>query len=117
VPSDGVRPTVVDPGGLVVVTPTRDGLSAVGAAKCKVCHKVQFDSWSTSSHAERNPPLDCEGCHGPGSEYKTLAVMKDPERAKAAGLVIPGTEFCVRCHEDASDDMLPQAHLHKAGGA
>jgi len=107
---------VVDPGGTIAVASTKPGLTRIGAEKCKTCHKVQFASWAGSAHAKRTPPLDCEHCHGPGSEYKSLAVMKDPEKAKAAGLVMPTATFCARCHTSGwKDDMLRKAHAHKAG--
>jgi hypothetical protein len=105
---------VVDPGGEIAVAATRAGLTRIGAEKCKICHKVQFASWVETAHAKRKPPLDCEGCHGPGSEYKSQAVMKDPEKAKAAGLVSPTATFCARCHVGGwKDDMLRTAHAHK----
>lgn len=106
---------VSDPGGEVAVKPGKAGLSKVGAAACKMCHKVQFASWSGTAHAKRTPPLDCEGCHGPGSEYKAMPVMKDPAKAKAAGLVQPGAAFCATCHKRGwNDGMLKKAHDHKA---
>lgn len=106
---------VSDPGGEVAVKPTKDGLARVGAASCKMCHKIQFASWSETAHAKRTPPLDCESCHGPGSEYKAMATMKDPAKAKAAGLVHPGAPFCATCHKrNWNDGMLKKAHAHKA---
>ena len=107
---------VTDPGGPIAVAATKSGLTRIGAEKCKVCHKVQFASWAETAHARRTPPLDCESCHGPGSEYKALAIMKDPEKARAAGLVIPTATFCAKCHTSGwKDDMLKKAHAHKAG--
>jgi hypothetical protein len=101
-------------GQLVAVADTKPGLTRVGATKCKVCHKVQYASWVESKHADRTPPLDCESCHGSGSEYKKKSIMKDPEIARAAGLVIPEKSFCVGCHQDDwQDDMLERAHAHK----
>ncbi len=32
----------------------------VGADKCKMCHKVQYDSWAASKHAAATPQVDCE---------------------------------------------------------
>ena len=105
---------VVDPGGEIAVEATRPGLTRVGAAKCGVCHKLQYASWSETAHAKRQPPLDCESCHGAGSEYKSLSVMKDIEKAKAAGLVLPNATFCKTCHRQGwSDDLLQKAHAHK----
>lgn len=106
--------SVTDPGGTIEVQATKAGLSRIGAAKCKMCHKLQYTSWAASAHAKRTPPLDCESCHGAGSEYKAISVMKDPEKAKAAGLVLPGRQFCIVCHQgDWSDEMLQRAHAHK----
>ncbi len=105
---------VVDPGGEVVVAATKPGLARVGADKCRVCHKVQHASWAASGHAKRTPPLDCEGCHGPGSEYKAMSVMKDPKKARAAGLVDPDAAFCGKCHKGTVDAaFLAKAHAHK----
>ena len=105
---------VVDPGGEVVVAATKTGLARIGADKCRVCHKVQHASWAASGHAKRTPPLDCEGCHGPGSEYKALAVMKDPKKARAAGLVDPDAAYCGKCHKGPWDPaLLRKAHAHK----
>jgi hypothetical protein len=97
------------------VAPGKEGLTYIGADKCKVCHKVQHASWAESAHTELDPALDCESCHGPGSEYKGLKIMKDPEAARAAGLVDPTPEFCANCHdmEGLGEDFLGSAHAHK----
>jgi hypothetical protein len=105
---------VVDKGGVVAVAATKPGLSRVGNDNCETCHDVQFASWSESAHAARKPPLDCESCHGPGSEYSKNAVMKDPVKARAAGLVIPERSFCSNCHtKGVTDDFLKKAHAHE----
>jgi hypothetical protein len=110
----GAGSSVADPGGAVEVVATKAGLSRIGNDKCKMCHKVQFASWAESAHAARMPPLDCESCHGPGSEYGKLAVMKDPEQARAAGLVTPDDAFCSTCHEAGPMEELRQrVHAHK----
>ena len=108
------KASVRDPGGAIEVPATVQGVARVGSGKCKGCHKLQYDSWSGSAHAKRNPPLDCEGCHGPGSEYKAIAVMKDSAKARAAGLVIPAKGFCVTCHTSGwTEAMLAATHAHK----
>ncbi len=68
----------------------------IGADKCKLCHKVEFASWEKTKHAAAK--VDCEDCHGPGSNYKTMAIMKDKAKAKAAGLVEPTEKDCKTCH-------------------
>jgi hypothetical protein len=70
----------------------------VGADKCKLCHKVEFASWSTTKHATGSVKVECEDCHGAGSNYKTMAIMKDKAKAKAAGLVEPKESDCSACH-------------------
>lgn len=105
---------VVDPGGVVEVGATKAGLTRVGPEECGNCHDAQFESWSQGPHASRKPPLDCEGCHGPGSEYEAKSVMKDPEKARAAGLVMPDKAFCGRCHKKGvNDDLMKKAHAHE----
>ncbi len=87
----------------------------VGAEKCKVCHKVQYDSWLKSEHAE-DKAAECETCHGSGSGYIALAVMKDPVKAKAAGLIAkPDKATCLTCHKKGvKDEDLLKVHAHKA---
>ncbi len=100
----------------------------VGAAKCKMCHKVQYTSWEQTTHAkafdaakgstdpaydaakctachatnhdEAMPGVQCEACHGAGADYKKMSVMKDREAAIANGLIIPTQETCNGCHKD-----------------
>jgi hypothetical protein len=117
-PTEASASKAQDPGGAVAVASTRPGATRIGAEKCKLCHKLQYVSWAENAHARRTPPLDCESCHGPGSEYKTLSVMKDPAKAKAAGLVIPEASFCATCHRrDWKSDMLEKTHAHKPKAA
>lgn len=109
----------------------------VGAEKCKMCHKDQFTSWSETGHAKaytklsdeekKNPDcvkchvsgsladgtllegIQCEGCHGPGSDYKSAKIMSktkwaaDPAAYKQmaidAGLKYPTEEDCRQCHK------------------
>ena len=113
-PAPAPDKAVIDAGGPVAVAATKPGLSRVGSDACAMCHDVQFESWSTTAHAARKPALDCEGCHGPGSEYKTMAIMKDPAKARAAGLVIPDQAFCSQCHvKGVTGDLLKRAHAHE----
>lgn len=96
------------------VMPGFGAADKVGADKCKMCHKLQFDSWSASKHAAATPVLDCEGCHGPGSDYKAMSTMKDLAAAKAAGLIIPTKEACAKCHKTMDDATFGKVHAHKA---
>ena len=42
--------------------------------------------------------VQCEKCHGAGSEYADAAIMVDRQAAMRAGLNIPTKEDCVNCH-------------------
>ena len=118
----------------------------IGVDKCKLCHKIQYDSWSKTKHAKALDSLkpeerakkecidchitagradlagvQCEACHGPGNDYKTLAVMKDKAKAAAAGLRIPAEKDCVVCHNKKSPNFkgfnfveaVKKVHEHK----
>ena len=97
----------------------------VGAAKCKMCHKVQYASWEGTNHAKATEAakastdrefsadcltchatnasedfagVQCEACHGAGADFKKMSIMKDLEAAKANGLMIPTQATCDGCH-------------------
>ncbi len=48
--------------------------------------------------------VQCETCHGPGSDYQALAVMKDKAKAIANGLIVHDNKekFCTGCHNSKS---------------
>jgi len=70
--------------------------------QCLKCH---------SPLAEKAPELksegmSCEVCHGPGSEYKKLSLMKDRAEARKNGLVLFANAeaiktWCLTCHANA----------------
>jgi hypothetical protein len=70
--------------------------------KCQGCHAPLFDK-APDRKAES---VSCEFCHGPGSEYAKLTVMKDKAAAVQNGLKLYGSmdaikTFCLTCHENA----------------
>jgi hypothetical protein len=104
----------------------------IGVAKCKMCHKLQFESWSGLAHAKafdqleaadqgnaeclechatggsaEMPGVQCEACHGPGSDYKSMKVMKDRDASVTAGLIVPDEATCTGCHTGAPHDQKP----------
>ena len=102
----------------------------IGAKKCSMCHKKDgiAESWQATAHAtawDKLTPeqqkdkallpfyttgtdakgnlltgVQCEACHGAGSDYKSNKVMKDREAAIAAGMLIPDEKTCTKCHNE-----------------
>jgi nitrate/TMAO reductase-like tetraheme cytochrome c subunit len=102
----------------------------VGVDKCKICHKKDnvYPTWLETKHAkawesldsaaQKNPDcvgchstgktaegelltgVQCETCHGPGSDYKSMSIMKDLAKAMENGLLIPDSTTCMNCHND-----------------
>ena len=77
--------------------------------KCLTCHVTAFavaDSMkaATLTMAEG---VGCESCHGPGADYMKMSVMKDREKAIAAGLLIPNEKTCLTCHNEKSPTYKP----------
>ena len=72
--------------------------------KCLVCHVTAFGAPATSKEATltKEEGISCETCHGPGSDYKDMKVMKDHQAALAAGMTVPDEKLCVTCHNEKS---------------
>jgi hypothetical protein len=107
-PEKASAPPSKPAGKAAPAAPQREKL---GAGQCRTCHRLQYDSWVKSGHARK--ALDCEGCHGNGSEYAKASVMKDLAAAKRAGLIFQTADFCEKCHPTADASYLPKAHAHK----
>jgi hypothetical protein len=56
---------------------------------------------------DKKDGVTCEACHGAGSAFKSMAIMKDKVKAIAAGLTEfkddkEKEEFCTKCHNEKS---------------
>lgn len=75
-------------------------------AECLSCHVTGFGQptgYAVDDSTKMNlANVGCEACHGPGADYRAMSVMKDMEKAKAAGLLIPTEETCKGCHNEKS---------------
>jgi nitrate/TMAO reductase-like tetraheme cytochrome c subunit len=72
--------------------------------KCLICHVTAFAA-AAEAKAEsfdQTEGVGCEACHGPGSEYKSMKIMKDREAAVAAGLILSDEKICLACHNEKS---------------
>lgn len=70
--------------------------------KCFECHSPLAEK-AADLKAEG---VSCEVCHGPGSAYKTLNIMKNKEEAVKNGLILYGSpeaikKQCLTCHQNA----------------
>ena len=65
--------------------------------KCLKCHTTgRGDAWTSSF--DKAQGVQCESCHGPGSDYWPEAIMLDPVAAQDAGLKEITRETCLKCH-------------------
>lgn len=80
---------------------------AAQAPECLECHAKQIDPKLTESMYSEKDGVQCETCHGPGSAYKNMSVMKDKAKAIAAGLTdfkndAAIEKWCKTCHNEKS---------------
>jgi octaheme c-type cytochrome (tetrathionate reductase family) len=74
--------------------PGRPGLKAAMHQQCMTCHKE-----------EKKGPLACNDCHAKNvPAHKELVKLSDNPDPIAV------TKECLRCHDDAAEDMLTSAH-------
>ena len=67
---------------------------------CLGCHATAAtaEAWECEDTFLLQDGVQCEACHGPGSEYSSREIMADRDRARAAGLKIPDERACMMCH-------------------
>ena len=83
---------------------------AAESQECLECHTITA---TPAADSKMNPKdgVQCEACHGPGSGYRGLSVMKDHEKSVAAGLADYNKDMakiealCVKCHNSRSPTM------------
>lgn len=71
------------------------------AKMCLGCHATasEEEDWQHGEEFHLEDGLQCEACHGPGSEYAHEDIMRDKQKAIANGLILPiKGEGCLRCH-------------------
>lgn len=84
----------------------KSGKKAVETPECLKCHASGYsvDKALVGAKFKVEDGVQCETCHGPGSGYKSMSVMKNLAEAKKKGLVMhDDTEkFCKTCHNPES---------------
>jgi len=85
---------------------------------CLACHTVGygktggFVDTTTTAHLK---DVQCESCHGPGSKYMKLPIMKDREKALANGMILPDEALCKGCHTEKESPEFEMEAALKAG--
>ncbi|NIM51071.1 MAG: beta-propeller fold lactonase family protein [Gemmatimonadales bacterium] len=69
---------------------------------CLGCHTTAYNAeeWERDETFHLEDGVQCELCHGPGSEYADAAIMQEREKAVQAGLKIPEERDCLVCHKE-----------------
>jgi len=84
-----------------IADPTKD-------PKCLKCHStyhtVPAGQIATLTATEG---VSCESCHGPGSMYKSPAIMKNQALSIKNGLILPNKETCETCHNKENPFYKP----------
>jgi hypothetical protein len=79
---------------------------AAKSPECLKCHVAGngLDAALFDKKFDMKDGVQCEVCHGPGSDYKSVTVMKDKAKAIAAGLNISKDDpkLCEKCHNSES---------------
>lgn len=79
---------------------------AAETPECVKCHVLGKDIVESELEDtfDKTEGVQCETCHGPGSEYKKLSIMKDKQKSVENGLVIHTEKeaFCTQCHNSES---------------
>jgi hypothetical protein len=76
--------------------------------ECLKCHATAFPVMASLATAKvtLEEGVSCESCHGPGSAYSPMAVMKEitagTKDGKTLGLTMPDAKTCQRCHNAES---------------
>jgi len=75
--------------------------------ECLECHAIKAEAAQMDKFFDVKDGVQCETCHGPGSAYKSMAVMKDKAKSVAAGLIEYKDDAaiqkkCESCHNKKS---------------
>jgi len=78
--------------------------------ECLKCHVTGYnlDATMLGKKFKVEDGVQCETCHGAGSTYKDMKIMKDKNLAIEKGLIVHEKleEFCVSCHNNESPTFV-----------
>lgn len=76
--------------------------------KCLKCHVTGYGKPAADFEKaySMEDGVTCEACHGPGSEYNSMKVMKEITAGQVEGakygLIMPDAALCKKCHNEES---------------
>jgi YVTN family beta-propeller protein len=78
------------------------------SAMCLGCHATaaEAEPWEKDDTFFLYEGVQCEKCHGAGSEYMDEQVMRNRAAAIAAGLNMPRKEDCLNCHAEKGSHRI-----------
>ncbi len=77
-------------------------------ASCLACHSTAASiSPGLNAGIKEKEGVSCESCHGPGSAYKSMSIMKSRDKSIEKGLFLPTKEVCVKCHNEKNPFYKP----------
>ena len=85
---------------------------------CLGCHATgaNVEEWEKDETFFVEDGVQCERCHGPGSEY--LAITHTGKTGMEAGLMMPKADDCMKCHEVKGSHVaihhMPKLDVHEA---
>lgn len=83
---------------------------AVETEDCLKCHASGYNVDESLLGAKFNieDGVQCETCHGPGSGYKAMNIMKDRQKSIENGMIYHENleDFCVGCHNVESPTFV-----------
>lgn len=83
---------------------------AVETPECLKCHATGYnvDASLITGKFKVEDGVQCETCHGPGSDYKSMKIMKDKKEAEANGLMLyeKPEDLCITCHNAESPTFV-----------
>lgn len=78
--------------------------------ECLKCHVTGYnlDATMLGKKFKIEDGVQCETCHGAGSAYKDMKVMKDRDLAIEKGLIVHDklVDYCISCHNTESPTFV-----------